>query len=111
MAPSSQRLSAKELLKDHFLRLELSNVPACDPLWIPDEAPQFSVMSNYEPHHMDIDHECNQFVPTDSNNGSFASSVLEFQRSHLDNEFRLKGRKNDDSSISLTLRIADSGGK
>lgn len=108
LVPSSQRLSAKELLDDHFLQHERSKVLPCDSLRIPSEAPTFSSSG---PHHMDIDHECNQSVCTNSNNGSCASSVLEFQRLHLDNEFRLKGKKNDDTSISLTLRIANSGGR
>lgn len=111
LVPSSQRLSAKELLKDPFLQHEGSKALPCDSLRMPSEAPTFSSSSNYGPHHMDIDHECNQSVCTDSNNGSSASSVLEFQRLHLDNEFRLKGKKNDDSSISLTLRIANRGGR
>ena len=29
----------------------------------------------------------------------------------MNNEFRLKGKKNDDNSVSLTLRIADFYGK
>lgn len=105
LVPSSERSSAKELLKDHFLELELSKVPYSDPLQISSEAPTFSSTSNDRSHHMDIDHECNHI------NGSCASSVVEFQRSYLDNEFKLKGKKNDDSSISFTLRITNHGGK
>lgn len=111
LVPASQRLSAEELLKDPFLQYEHSKVPSRDSLRVPSEAPRFSSSSNYGPHHMDIDREYNHSVCTDSNYGSSCSSVLEFQRLHLDNEFRLKGKKNDDSSISLTLRIADRGGK
>ncbi|KAK6142684.1 hypothetical protein DH2020_023032 [Rehmannia glutinosa] len=109
LVPASQRLSAKELLKDPFLQFEHSNVHVHDSLPIPNEAPRFLSSSNYGPHSMDIDHEYNQSVYTDSNFGSSCSSVLEFKRLHLNNEFRLKGKKNDDSSISLTLRIADRG--
>lgn len=60
---------------------------------------------------MDIDHESNQSICTNSNNGSCASSVLEFKRLHLDHEFTLKGKKNDDNSISFTLRIVTIGSK
>ncbi|KAL0412251.1 UNVERIFIED_CONTAM: putative serine/threonine-protein kinase WNK4 [Sesamum latifolium] len=81
LAPASYRLSAKELLRTLFFNLSIQN------------------------------HEYNQSRCPDSNSGSSCSSVLEIQRVHLNNEFRLKGKKNDDSSISLTLRIADQGGR
>ncbi|KAI3493420.1 hypothetical protein L1887_41810 [Cichorium endivia] len=35
------------------------------------------------------------------------NGVVEFKRIHQQNEFRLKGTKNDDNSVSLTLRIVD----
>ncbi|KAL2490553.1 Serine/threonine-protein kinase WNK8 [Abeliophyllum distichum] len=60
---------------------------------------------------MDINPEYNQSIWKDSNCGSRFSLELEFQRVHQNNEFRLKGKKNDDNSISLTLRIADKGGR
>lgn len=103
LVPSSQRLSAKELLEDPFLQHEHSKVLSCDSVWIPSEAP---TICSSGPHHMDIDHEYNQSICTNSNNGSCASSVLEFQRINADHEFKLKGKKNDDNSISFTLRIA-----
>jgi len=37
--------------------------------------------------------------------------VLEFQRTNGTKEFRLKGKKNQDNSVSLVLRIAVSLGK
>ncbi|KAL0373841.1 UNVERIFIED_CONTAM: putative serine/threonine-protein kinase WNK4 [Sesamum radiatum] len=111
LAPASQRLSAKELLRDPFLQSEHSKLPVVDLLQIPNEAPRFLSSFICGPHSMDIDHEYNQSRCPDSNSGSSCSSVLEIQRVHLNNEFRLKGRKNDDSSISLTLRIADQGGR
>ncbi|PIN13331.1 Serine/threonine protein kinase [Handroanthus impetiginosus] len=98
LVPASQRLSARELLKEPFLQFEHS------------EAPRFLSSSNCRPQSMDIDHEYNQSICTDSNYGSSCSSVLEFQRLHLNNEFRLKGKKNDDCTISLTLCIADQDG-
>ncbi|KAL0347711.1 UNVERIFIED_CONTAM: putative serine/threonine-protein kinase WNK4 [Sesamum calycinum] len=111
LAPASQRLSAKELLRDPYLQSEHSKLPVVDLLQIPTEAPRFLSSFICGPHSMDIDHEYNQSRCPDSNSGSSCSSVLEIQRVHLNNEFRLKGKKNDDSSISLTLRIADQDGR
>ncbi|KAI3444381.1 hypothetical protein Pfo_001046 [Paulownia fortunei] len=111
LVPASQRLSAKELLKDPYLQFEQSTEPIRDSSRIPNEVPRSSSPLNCGPLSMDIDPEYNQSVCTDSNCGSPGSSVLEFERSHQNNEFRLKGRKNDDNSISLTLRIADQGGR
>ncbi|GAA0150885.1 hypothetical protein LIER_09724 [Lithospermum erythrorhizon] len=48
-----------------------------------------------------------QAVYTDSTAGNPHYEVLEFQRMHQDHIFRVKGQKNDDTSISLTLLIAD----
>ncbi|KAL2478660.1 putative serine/threonine-protein kinase WNK4 [Forsythia ovata] len=111
LVPASERLSAKELLKDSFLQFESSKEPVGDSLKLPNEVPRSSNVLNPGPHSMDIDPEYNQSIWTDSNCGSPRSLKLEFQRVHHNNEFRLKGKKNDDSSISLTLRIADKGGR
>ncbi|KAK4476322.1 hypothetical protein RD792_015467 [Penstemon davidsonii] len=111
LVPASQRLSAKELLKEPFLQFEHSKEPIRDSLRLPNEFHQPASSLNCGPHCMDIDHEYNQSMCTDSNSGSPHSSVLEFQRSHQNNEFRLKGKKIDDNSISLTLRIADQAGR
>ncbi|KAL7158946.1 hypothetical protein ABFS83_02G177500 [Erythranthe nasuta] len=109
LVPASQRLSAKQLLKDPFLQLEQSKeVVNALPL-IPDAAPRSLNPVKFGPRSMDIDTEYNLSVSTESNFGSHGSSVLEFERSHGNNEFRLNGKKNDDNSISLTLRIADQG--
>ncbi|KAL7125669.1 hypothetical protein ABFS83_14G132000 [Erythranthe nasuta] len=111
LVPASQRLSAKELLKEPFLQIEHSEVPTRDSLRIPNEAPRFLSSSNSGSRSMDIDHEYNQSVCAEYNYGGSCSLVLEFKRLHLNNEFRLKGKKNDDNSVSLTLRIADQGGR
>ncbi|KAL2552013.1 putative serine/threonine-protein kinase WNK6 [Forsythia ovata] len=111
LVPASERLSAKELLKDSFLQFESSKEPVGDSLKLPNEVPRSSYVLNPGPHSMDIDPEYNQSIWTDSNCGSPRSLELEFQRVHQNNEFRLKGKKNDDNSISLTLRIADKGGR
>ncbi|XP_058225601.1 serine/threonine-protein kinase WNK8-like [Rhododendron vialii] len=111
LVPASQRLPAKELLKDPFLQSETLKEPILDPLQLPNKLPQSSSVLNSGPHSMDIDLEYNHSVCTDSNTGSPHGPVVELQRIHQDNEFRLTGTKNDDKTISLTLRIADSNGQ
>ncbi|KAL2233768.1 serine/threonine-protein kinase WNK8 [Sesamum indicum] len=111
LVPASERMSAKELLKDPFLQLEHSKEPVRDLLHIPNEVPRSISQLYYGPNSMDIDPEYNQSVCTDSNCASPCSEVVEFERSYQNNDFRLRGKKNDDNSISLTLRIADQGGR
>ncbi|KAI8544923.1 hypothetical protein RHMOL_Rhmol07G0003100 [Rhododendron molle] len=111
LVPASKRLPAKELLKDPFLRSETLKEPILDPLQLPNKLPRSSSVLNSGPHSMDIDLEYNHSVCTDSNSGSPHNPVVELQRIHQDNEFRLTGTKNDDKTISLTLRIADSNGQ
>ncbi|XP_024024128.1 probable serine/threonine-protein kinase WNK4 [Morus notabilis] len=81
LVPASERLSAKELLEDPFLKVENADYK------------QLSVSA------------CTSTI------GSPEASVLEFQRANKNNEFRLKGKKNDDNTVSLTLRIADLNGQ
>jgi WNK lysine deficient protein kinase len=104
-------LSAKELFQDQFLRVENPKEPIRDPLQLPDQSPKENGLAKSGPHSMDIDTDYKQLslsTCTGSNNGSQSCPVLEFQRTNKNNEFRLKGMKNDDNSVSLTLRIADS---
>lgn len=111
LAPASHRLSAKELLEDPFLQSEALKGPSRDPLQLPTQLSRSLSLLNSGPLSMDIDPDYYHSVCTDSNSLSPHSPVMEFQRMHQNNEFRLKGTKNDDNSVSLTLRIADSGGK
>ena len=106
LVPASERLPARELLKDPFLQFENPKEPIRNPLLLPNQIPASLSSLNFGPLSMDIDSEYNQSVCTESNCGS-PSPVFEFQRMHQNNEFRLRGKKNDDNSISLTLRIAD----
>ncbi|XP_047319358.1 serine/threonine-protein kinase WNK8-like [Impatiens glandulifera] len=107
IGPVSQRLHAKELLKDPFLGND-----ANDLRHQPDQQSiSVSLPSSCGPFSMDIDPEYNHYLSLDSNNESPDLQVLEFQRMHMSNEFRLKGTMNDNNSISLTLRIADSDGR
>nr|GME02934.1 probable serine/threonine-protein kinase WNK10 [Ipomoea batatas] len=107
LVAAPQRSPAKELLKDAFFQFEKYKKPLYVPLQLPTQIPRSLSSLNYEPNSMDIDPEHNQSAGTDSNCGSPHAQVLEFQRFHRNNEFKLRGEKNDDSSISLTLRIAD----
>lgn len=107
LVPAPQRLSARELIKDPFLQFE-----SRDALTVLDIVPRSVSSMNYGPNFMDIDPEYNQYAYTDSNGGTPHASVLEFRQIHRNIEFRLKGNKNDDNSISLTLMIiADKGGE
>ncbi|KAL1329258.1 hypothetical protein HN51_046388 [Arachis hypogaea] len=97
LVPASERLSAEELLKDPFLQVENG----------PRLGRSRSRLS------MDIDNEGRQnYASSDagSNKGGVHSPVFEVKRTNKNNEFRLTGAKNDDNSISLTLRIADTNG-
>ncbi|KAL6982131.1 non-specific serine,threonine protein kinase [Sarracenia purpurea var. burkii] len=111
LVPASQRLPAKELLKDPFLHSQTQKELIRDPLQLPNQLPHSSRTLNTGPHSMEIDPEYNRSVFTESNCGSPHCPVVEFQRMHQNNEFRLRGTKNDDNSVSLALRIADSGGR
>ncbi|XP_028767588.1 probable serine/threonine-protein kinase WNK4 isoform X2 [Neltuma alba] len=113
---ASQRLSAEELLKDPFLQVDESpREPIPDLLDLSCQAPKAVDLSKSDPLSTDMDVEYKQIsgsVNTESNSGSPPHSpVIEFQRTLENNEFRLKGTKNDDTSMSLTLRIADSDGR
>lgn len=115
LLPASERLSAKELLKHPFLQLEIPILEQiCDPLPVPDQFPISLSLPKSGPLFMDMDideKQLSESTCTGSNNGSPKSPVLEYQRAHKNNEFGLKGMKNDDNSASLTLRISDLGGK
>ncbi|KDO86536.1 hypothetical protein CISIN_1g005017mg [Citrus sinensis] len=114
LVPASERLSAKDLLKDPFLQVENQKEPICDPLKLPIQSLKMLRLPMSGPSSMDIDSDYKQLslsTCTESNNGSPHCPVLEFQRMHKNNEFRLRGTKNDDTSVSLTLRIADSSGR
>ena len=105
LLPASRRLPAKELLKDPFLEADNMKEPLRHPIKLTNQTPRSPGLLSCEPHSMDVDAEY-----TRSNTESPHGAILEFQRVHQNKEFRLKGKKNDDNSISLTLRIADQHG-
>ncbi|XP_021893071.1 probable serine/threonine-protein kinase WNK7 [Carica papaya] len=115
LAPASERLSATALLKDSFLQSENPKEPILTPLQFHNQSPKSGPLS------MEIDSDYKQLSSstcTGSNIESpnwpvseYQSPFLEYQRMHKNNKFRLRGKKNDENSISLTLRIADSHGR
>ncbi|CAN6565978.1 unnamed protein product [Malus baccata var. baccata] len=112
LVPASERVSAKELLRDAFLQVDNPKEPIRDPLQLPNQSLKATNLPKSGPLSMDIDTDYKQLsisTCTGSNNGS--PQVLEFQRTHKNNEFRLSGIKIDDDSVSLTLRIADACGE
>ena len=114
LVPASMRLPAMELLKDPFLATANSKDLICDSLWLHDKSPIVVNPLQLESHAMDIDSNCKKLSVGSSIkciNGTSNHSTLEFQRFTEKNEFRLRGEKNDDNTISLTLRIADLCGK
>ncbi|KAL5572158.1 hypothetical protein UlMin_021755 [Ulmus minor] len=113
LVPVSERLSAKELLRDPFLQVESTLRPIRDPLHIPNQSFKAFNLPKSGPLSMDVDADYRQLsfsTCAESSSGGSDTSVLEFQRTNKNNEFTLRGKKNDDKSISLTLRIADSRG-
>ncbi|OMP08655.1 hypothetical protein COLO4_06244 [Corchorus olitorius] len=115
LVPASERLPAKELLEDPFLKVENPKEPIRAPLQIPNPSSKsMNVPLNSPrsgPLSMDIDSDYKQLpISTcmESNSENPEHPVLEFQRMHKNNEFRLRGKKDDDNSVSLTLRISDS---
>ncbi|XP_024627902.1 probable serine/threonine-protein kinase WNK10 isoform X2 [Medicago truncatula] len=112
LVPASERLSAEELLKDPFLQIESPKGPFLTPI----KTPTATDMPKSGTPSMDIDAEYKQFYGSmstyaESNQGSPHYPVFEVQKTNKNNEFRLKGTKNDDNSVSLTLRIADTSGR
>ncbi|XWS76845.1 hypothetical protein CRYUN_Cryun01aG0212700 [Craigia yunnanensis] len=118
LVPASERLSAKELLEDPFLNVENPKEPIRLPLQLPNASSKaINVPANLPasgPSSMDIDTDYKQLsisTCTGSNSENPQCPVLEFQRMHKNNEFGLRGKKDDDNSVSLTLRIADLCGR
>ncbi|ESW07272.1 hypothetical protein PHAVU_010G115800 [Phaseolus vulgaris] len=109
LVPASERLSAEELLKDPFLQVENSKDPVFYPLQPPRRTLRaYSFKSGSQS--MDLDGDYKQFsmnIYSEGNQENQYCPVFEVQRANNNNEFRLKGTKNDDNSVSLTLRIAD----
>lgn len=88
LVPANRRLSARELLQDPFLDCNNQMVPR--PLCrLSQVARPLSRLSKVHTH----------------KRGD--RPVVELHRRHQENDFRLQGTKNDNNSVSLTMRIAD----
>ncbi|OVA01492.1 Protein kinase domain [Macleaya cordata] len=113
LAPASLRLPAKELLKDPFLQLDNPKELTRDPLQLPNPTPKPVNLPKSGSLSMEIDSDYKQIpISAKKSDGTLQFPCLEFQRANDNNEFRLRGEKNDDdNSISLILRIADSSGR
>ncbi|XWS50144.1 hypothetical protein CRYUN_Cryun12cG0063700 [Craigia yunnanensis] len=113
LLPVSMRLPAVELLKDPFLLAETPKEVASGPLQLPNLMSKLVKLIQSEPHPMDIDPNCKKLLVTSTKSIKETPhfSTLELKCFTENNEFRLKGEKNDDNTISLTLRIADQCGR
>ncbi|KAK9713591.1 hypothetical protein RND81_06G037800 [Saponaria officinalis] len=96
LVPASERLSAKELLKDPFLQPGNPKEPNRDPAQISNQSSMSASSSSLVPRSMDLDIDPKQQT----------GQILEFTRTHKNNEFRLRGEIEDENSISFRLRIA-----
>lgn len=111
LVPASNRLSAAELLKDPFLSCANSSELQSDVMQNTNYIPK-STLTKSDSHSMEID-------PTSRKLSSVACiesmaeipQVTEFHRCNGKNEFRLRGEKYDESSISFSLRITDYSGQ
>ncbi|XP_026402062.1 serine/threonine-protein kinase WNK8-like isoform X1 [Papaver somniferum] len=113
LAPASIRLPAKELLKDPFLQVHNLKEHTRDPVQLPNPPPKPTNFHRSGLFSMEIDSDYKQIpISAKNSNENFQLPGLEFKRTNKENEFRLKGEKNDaDNSIEFTLRIADPLGR
>ncbi|KAH7513679.1 hypothetical protein FEM48_Zijuj11G0006500 [Ziziphus jujuba var. spinosa] len=114
LVPAPMRLHAVELLKDPFLATENLKERNGDPSHKLNFMPKLVNSHQPECRPMDIDSNCRKLSAGSSSksvNEISTPSSLELQKFTENNEFRLRGQKNGDNTISLTLRIADSVGR
>ncbi|CAJ1965282.1 unnamed protein product [Sphenostylis stenocarpa] len=114
LVPASARLSASELLKDPFLATENAKEINHDTLQLPNNPQTKSGNPPLcKPHPMEIDSNSRRTSPGSSVGRIEETSLVttfDLVRMTENNEFRLRGEKNAESTISLTLRIADARG-
>ncbi|CAN1299700.1 Serine/threonine-protein kinase WNK8 [Linum perenne] len=107
LVPAAVRLPAVELLKDPFLATESPKEVICDSLQLSSLMIRQDRSLPSESLPMEID--------TNSKKSSKTSCVEslneEVERCTENNGFRLRGEKNADNTISMTLRIADLCGR
>ncbi|OIW14420.1 hypothetical protein TanjilG_20866 [Lupinus angustifolius] len=114
LVPASMRLPASELLKDPFLATENAKEIDRDLPKLPNLPIKLVNRPISEPHPMEIDSNV-KHTSTGSAVRTIeeASQVLTFDlvRMTENNEFRLRGDKDGERTISLMLRIADAHGR
>nr|DAD22594.1 TPA_asm: hypothetical protein HUJ06_024057 [Nelumbo nucifera] len=127
LLPASQRLPAKELLKDPFLQVD--GFSRNSPLPLPDIVTprlgafgdrcvlsELPTSTQKMPLLMEVDATDDGEPPAVAfiENSVARDSrfpCLEVQRTNSGNDFKLKGERSDENSVSLILRIADQSGK
>lgn len=121
LLPANQRLPAKELLKDPFLQLNGSvnrPLPLSDIIMpkvgaFGDRCVLSEEPTSVKQKPLSMDTDAGDDVPpviavienSDCNGTHFLT--LEVRRSKKENNFKLRGERNNDNSVSLILRIAD----
>ncbi|GAB4857653.1 hypothetical protein Ancab_015559 [Ancistrocladus abbreviatus] len=114
LLPASMRLPAAELLKDPFLSSSTSGGMAGNRLLLSDIISDSTSLSKPESYSMDIDSDKKRdpsSVCTRSSIEALHSSIVELVKINQAKWFKLRGRKDDDDSISMTLRITDINGQ
>ncbi|XP_072963618.1 probable serine/threonine-protein kinase WNK4 [Typha angustifolia] len=111
LVSASERLPAKELLKDPFLQSSNTKQFIVDSIQSPISTQKMDNIS-VESVSMDIDsdHKAIPVITNTMSNNVTQPPVLEFRRVNRNNEFRLKGEDNG-NSISFDLRIINSSGQ
>ncbi|XP_020600134.1 probable serine/threonine-protein kinase WNK4 isoform X2 [Phalaenopsis equestris] len=107
----SERLSAKELLKDPFLQCDNSSEFAHTPIQLTAEVSNGN--NNCESISNDVESDYKSLPLSAGTNSSHEIpplQFLEFMRNNQGTEFRLKAEQVNDNAVSLVLRIADSNG-
>ncbi|KAK6935589.1 Protein kinase domain [Dillenia turbinata] len=113
IVPASMRLPAKELLKDPFLAPESAKQPIFYDLQSPstNHLLESTCLLESPTNLMEIDFHSDML--SDSNTiAQTPHTTSEIQRSNGNSVFKLRGEKdNDNTQVSLTLRIANLGGQ
>lgn len=112
LVPASQRLSADELLKDPFL--QINNITLDIPITMLPNVGGFTTRSVIleEPKNTRLKDNDESPLSTFIENSACYSHVpcLEIHMAYMGNDFKLKGKVNDEKSVSLKLRIAEQDG-
>ncbi|XP_031099022.1 probable serine/threonine-protein kinase WNK10 isoform X1 [Ipomoea triloba] len=113
LVPASKRLSAAELLKDPFLSWTNSSELQSDVMQNSNHMSKPITLTKFDSLSMEIDPTSRKLssVACIENSVTEIPQVTEFLRCNGKNEFRLRGEKYDESSISFSLRITDYSGQ